>query len=79
MKEPIYGLLFTIPEQEKMINKHCFGDCGKIICAGLDDKDLGPMFPCRIKDCPHKEQDTDDSIGDVDGDPIFLRKLKEIK
>ncbi len=73
----IYGLLFLVPGQKIQIDKHCFGNCGKIQVGAIEDDQLGPMFACLQTDCPHKDTDMKNSIGDVDGDPVHIRKLKE--
>lgn len=74
--KPIYGLIIAIPEQDKLITKYCFGDCGKVICAGIDGEVFGPIFPCRQKECPHLDKEIDEPIGDINGHPLFIRKLK---
>lgn len=82
MSEKIYALVMGIPEQMAEIHRHCFGDCGKIRIGGPDLGPMGPAFPCVIEDCPHKEADMEEPVGDFtfqDGAKyeVHLRKLKE--
>jgi len=76
LKQPIYALIVGIPSQRKIIEKHCFGDCGKIICGALWDKQVGELGICRNRDCPHLDKQMDEPFGKVKGDPVFIRKLK---
>jgi hypothetical protein len=74
----IYGLVFLMPDQKKIIDGHCFGTCKKIIVGGIHCEGIGPLMVCRTpsKDCPQFDKEMDESIGEVDGDPVFIRKLK---
>jgi len=72
----IYAVIIDIPEQNELSKKHCFGDCGKIICAGLN-LGFGSSFICRIDQCPYEEKRTPE-VGDLDGEPVVLRKLNEL-
>jgi len=76
--KPIYGLVISIPEQHDIISKHCFKTCGKIIVGGIVDKELGELAVCRIakEQCPQFDRELDEPIGEVNGDPLFIRKLK---
>jgi hypothetical protein len=76
--KPIYGLIWGIPDQEKIIDAHCFKTCGKIIVGGITDKELGALMVCRTpKDqCPHLDKEMDEPFGEVNGEPVFIRKLK---
>jgi len=74
----IYAVLINIPSQDEASKKHCFGDCGKIICAGLN-LGFGSSFVCREDKCPHMEKQMDEPVGDLDGEEIYMRKLKEEK
>ncbi|NQT04171.1 MAG: hypothetical protein HQ580_19250 [Planctomycetes bacterium] len=70
-------MLFAISAliQEKQAQKYCFDQCGKIIIGGLDDATLGPCFPCRQEDCPFEFKRTSEPVGDVDGIPVYIRRL----
>ena len=72
----IYGLLMEQPEQKKIIDKFCFGSCGKVIVGAMDGGSLGLLWPCRIesKDCPVFDREM--AFGKIAGEPIALRKLK---
>lgn len=72
----IYAVPINIKSQDELSQKHCFGDCGKIILAGLDLHDFGSSFICRMDVCPHEDK-TAGPIGDLDGEEVMLRKLKE--
>ena len=49
----VYGLLMAHKEQEPLIAKHCFGDCGKASMAGAIHDDLvGPLWVCCEEKCP---------------------------
>ncbi len=75
----IYGLVIGIPEQKEIISKHCFGTCGKIILGAIMDKELGELAVCRTpkEECPQLDNQMEEPIGEVRGEPIYLRKLKE--
>lgn len=72
----IFGLVFGIPAQKAIIDKHCFGTCKKIIMGAIDAEGIGPMMVCRTEDCPH-EAANDGPFGEVQGDEVWVRKLKE--
>jgi hypothetical protein len=76
----LYGLLITHPEQEPLINKHCFGDCGKISMGGGIITDFGALFVCTHKDCPYEKGVTDEPMGwsEMTGEPVFVRALHDI-
>jgi len=76
--DPIYALAVMIPEQEQIITKHCFGDCGKIIIGGVEIEGVA-FAVCRTSDCPYLDRQMDEPMGDVDGSPVYVRKLKEVK
>lgn len=70
----IYAVIIDIPKQNYLSKKHCFGDCGKIICAGLD-LGFGSSFICREDQCSYEEKRSP-AVGDLDGEEVILRKLK---
>ena len=71
----IFATPLQIKKQEELIKKHCFGDCGKITVAGLDLREFGSSFVCRIDRCLFEEGRIG-PVGDLDGEEIMLRKLK---
>ncbi len=75
---PIYGLVFGLESQKKIIDAHCFGDCGKIIFGSIKS-DFGFLLPCRTlkEQCPCFDKEMDEPCGDVDREPLFIRKLKD--
>jgi len=74
----IYALVLGLQEPE--ITKHCFGDCGKGLLAGLMDPDLGALIPCAQAECPHLEKQMDESLWTtVEGHSVYLRRLKPIQ
>jgi hypothetical protein len=76
--EPLFGLVFSIDSQRQVIDKYCFGECGRVLFAGMDGGDgIGALIPCSVDDCPFEEKRTDEPIGDINGRPVFIRKLIE--
>jgi len=75
---PIFGLIWGLPDQEKIIDNHCFGTCKKIIVGGINDKELGSLMVCRTpaKDCPQFDKEMEEPLGDINGVPVFIRKLR---
>lgn len=70
----IYGVSPFI--QKDLVDKHCFGDCGKIQCAGADGcESIGPVFLCLHADCPHEEK-CSPVMGDINGEEFKVRKLR---
>jgi len=76
MTEKMY--LVSPNAQKELVDKHCFGDCGKIRCAGiiLYDADFSP---CLEEVCPYMEKEI--SLGDckeIAGEEydVYVRKLK---
>lgn len=73
---PLYGLVMMM--QEKTITDICFWKCGKVLFAGADGGEgIGPLFLCRSGKCAYLDKQMDEPLGDIDGDPLYLRKLKE--
>ena len=64
------------PVQQKLIDKYCFGICGKILVGGLIDDIAGAMFPCRQKKCLYEEKRL--KYGKVNGEICYIRKLRGI-
>lgn len=49
----VYGLTPLAKGQKPLIDKHCFGDCGRVSMAGaINDEQLGPMWVCCEASCP---------------------------
>lgn len=49
----VYGLMVLEKSQKPLIEKHCFGDCGKISMAGaIHDHKLGGLMVCCEDACP---------------------------
>ena len=65
--ETIYAINAEL--QKDLIDKHCFGDCGKIRVGGLNINNTD-CVPCTEKDCPYE----DDSVRW--NDEVILRMLK---
>ena len=70
----IYAVIIDIPSQNELSKKHCFGDCGKILCAGID-LGFGSSFICKEDQCRYQDK-LSPVVGDLDGEPVVLRKLK---
>ncbi len=69
----LYGLVCNI--QQDLIERYCFKECQKIICGGVTDSFLGPMWPCREDVCPHEDK-VSSVMGEVNGEEFKIRKLK---
>jgi hypothetical protein len=51
--EKVYGVLVLEKSQKPLIEKHCFGDCGKISMGGvIVDDMLGGLAVCCEETCP---------------------------
>ncbi len=62
----VWGLIGMLPEQKPLIEKHCFGDCGKVSMAGaIVDEHLGPLWVCTEAVCPWLKKETDEPIGNT--------------
>lgn len=49
----VFGLLAFEKSQKPLIEKHCFGDCGKISAAGvIMDDTVGGLWVCCEEVCP---------------------------
>lgn len=49
----IYGLMALEKSQKPLIEKHCFGDCGKVSMGGvIFDDMLGGLMVCCEEACP---------------------------
>jgi hypothetical protein len=60
--------------QELLVEKHCFGDCGKILVGAIVHNMIGKMYTCREDICPHIDRELD--FFELDGEKLILRKLK---
>lgn len=78
----VYGIMVLQPSQKPAVDKHCFGDCGKISMGGVVDDDmLGGLFICCEHECPHLDKQmegepygTTNSFGRLHN--IYLRVVK---
>jgi hypothetical protein len=75
-------LLVVHPEQKLLIEKHCFGDCGKISLAGvIADPTTGGLMVCCETKCPWLKAEMDEPYGSSMsfGRPheIYLRSLSD--
>ena len=80
--EKVYGLLAFSDAQKPLIDKHCFGDCGKVSMAGVIADDLsGGLWVCCETDCPWLHKQMDEPYGNTMsfGRPhdIYLRVLTD--
>lgn len=76
----VYGLLAMSEEQKPLIEKHCFGDCGKVSMAGaIADELTGGLWVCCEESCPQPHKQMTEPYGTTMsfGRPheIFLRVL----
>jgi len=74
----IYGVNPFYPSQKLIIDKRCFGTCGKILIGAIDlGEDLGACFPCRQDVCPYEDKRTP-VLGTLsDGEEFCVRKLQD--
>lgn len=76
----LHGVLFSLDDQKTLIERHCFGDCGKISMGGaiIDDR-LGILMVCCEIKCPYEKGCTDHPIGESEmtGEDIYIRALEE--
>ena len=74
----VYGLVTAIKEQMKLIDSHCFGDCGKANLFDYVNTEMGPLVLCREQTCPHLKKQLDVPIGETSRrrDLIYLRSIK---
>lgn len=78
----VWGLIALEKSQEPLIQKHCFGDCGKVSMAGaINDDQLGPLWVCCEAKCPWLGKEMDEPYGNTMsfGRPheVYLRVLTE--
>jgi hypothetical protein len=78
----VYGLLILEKTQKPLIEKHCYGDCGKISMAGaIEDAQLGGLMVCCEEVCPWLKKQMDEPYGTTNsfGRPheVFLRTLTD--
>lgn len=78
----VFGVLPFHKLQKPLIDKHCFGDCGKVSMGGvIMDDTVGGMFVCCEEVCPWLEKQMDKPFGTTNsfGKPheVYLRLLTE--
>ena len=66
-KKTIYAINSEL--QKDLVDKHCFGHCGKIQTGGLNINGTA-CVPCMEIDCPHEEENIRWN------DEVVLRRLK---
>jgi len=75
------GLLYAIPmmieSQKEPLEKHCFGDCGKISMSGcIDIPEVGPCWVCTHSDCQHEKGHTEPlGTSHMTGEEMCIRGL----
>lgn len=78
----VFGLLVMQPSQKPLIDKHCFGDCGKISMTGaISDPLTGGLMVCCEMKCPWMRAETDEPFGTTMsfGEPhdVYLRSITD--
>lgn len=76
--------MFAMPDQREIIDKHCFGDCGKVCMGVINDPQLGELMPCNepTEACPYLDKELPDFGTVPDGDEtasVTLRKLQPVR
>lgn len=73
--------LYLVPwTVQRFAGKICWGSCGHGIVGAVIVDIAGASIeciPCRTDECPHAERTMDEPCGYVQGEPVYLRKLKE--
>ena len=80
----IYALIFAMPDQRKLIDEHCLGDCGRAVFGCINDVQLGELMPCMAPsdECPYLDKELPNFGTTPDGDDtasVTLRKLQPVK
>lgn len=76
----VYAIPMMVETQKAPLDKHCFGDCGKISMGGsIIIDEVGPCWVCTHEECPHETGITD-AIGtcEMTGDVVHIRGLKPV-
>jgi hypothetical protein len=78
----VFGLIAFEKSQKPLIEKHCFGDCGKVSAAGaIVDDMLGPLWVCCETVCPWLRKQMDEPFGMTNsfGRPheVYIRTLTD--
>lgn len=76
-KGKLFAVVFEM--QQAQISAWCWGaGCGGGLCGAID---LGQFtaVPCRTSPCPHLDREMTEPCGEVDGEPVYLRKLAEVQ
>jgi len=79
----VFGLLAMNPQQGPLVQKHCFGDCGKISIGGaIDDAATGGLFVCCEAVCPWLKGQMEKPYGQTMSygklHEIYLRSLTDL-
>lgn len=71
----IYVVLFPIQEPE--ITAYCLNSdrCGHGIIGAID-LGFAAGAPCRRAECLYLEAQIDEPYGEIDGEPVIIRKLR---
>ena len=62
--------------QDKEVTAYCFGQCGKVLCGGVE-LEGSSFFPCKTDVCPYLADSVDMGDGEVMDkvEHIVVRKL----
>jgi hypothetical protein len=75
-EQKLFAVLF--PVQQRQIEAWCWGDgCGHGVCGAID-LGMSAAIPCNQITCPHVDREMTEPCGEVQGRPVFLRKLREM-
>jgi hypothetical protein len=77
-KLPLFGVAYPI--QAEQISAWCWGSgCGKGLAGAINLGDGLPLVvPCNEPDCPYLDKQMDEPVGESEGRPLYLRKLREV-
>lgn len=78
----VFGLVIMDKKQGPLIQKHCFGDCGKISIAGaINDPQTGGLMVCCEAVCPWLGAETKEPYGKTmsfgQEHEVYLRALTD--
>lgn len=74
----LYAIVLNIPGQMDLFSSECWGTCGKGIVGAVEDELVGTIGTCREPSatCPCFDKEIEEDFGEVQGEPLRLRKLK---
>ena len=74
----LYAIPMMIASQKSLLDKYCFGSCGKIKLGAIDIQEVGPCWICAETNCPYEKGHTE-IIGtsEISGESVCIRGMSE--